>query len=483
MQSTALLGQRRTNYDMPLTPRFDRLILGGARLALIAGFGGLLVMMSVAGIATLRMLRQIRENGDQIRQEFLARNHILNNIRSDLYLSGTLVRDYLLEPDFEHAESYRSSLKQVRSEMDSALQSYGSKLGPEDTKDFATLTMELARYWEILGPVLQLNNEERQRKGYAFLRDEVFPRRMAMLDIANRIAAINEEQLSAGNDRDSALLSRFQSRLVVTLVLTVFLGIGMAAFSTRKILRLESRAQTQYEAAVEARRQLENLSARLVEAQETERRSLSRELHDEVGQSLSAALVELRNLATGFRVQSDEQLSRHVETIKGLVENTVRTIRNMSLLLRPSMLDDLGLVPALRWQAREVCRQTGMDVSVSTDLLSDELPDDYRTCIYRIVQEALHNCSRHSNATAVRIQVSQETQRLILSVRDNGRGFDVKQSKGLGLLGVEERAARLGGKCEIRSEPGTGTVLAIELPFSFEQNAKIGKTNSHPVSG
>jgi len=147
------------------------------------------------------------------------------------------------------------------------------------------------------------------------------------------------------------------------------------------------------------------------------------------------------------------------------------------------MLDDLGLVPALRWQAREVCRQTGMDVSVSTDLLSDELPDDYRTCIYRIVQEALHNCSRHSNATSVRIQVSQETQRLILSVRDNGRGFDVKQSKGLGLLGVEERVARLGGKCEIRSEPGTGTVLAIELPFSSEHNAKIAKTNSHPVSG
>src|SRR5215471_14125722 len=247
MQSTALLGQRRTNYDMPLTVRFDRLILG-ARLALIAGFGGLLVMMSVAGIATLRMLRQIRENGDQIRREFLARNHILNNIRSDLYLSGTLVRDYLLEPDFEHAESYRSSLKQVRSEMDSALESYGSQLGPEDTKDFAALTMELARYWEILGPVLQLNNEERQRKGYAFLRDEVFPRRTAMLDIANRIAGINEQQLAAGTERDAALLSSFQNRLAFTLLLTVLLGLGMAAFSAWKILKLEGRAHTQYKA-------------------------------------------------------------------------------------------------------------------------------------------------------------------------------------------------------------------------------------------
>jgi len=194
-------------------------------------------------------------------------------------------------------------------------------------------------------------------------------------------------------------------------------------------------------------------------------------------------LVELRNLSTGLAIQSEEQLSRHVETIKGLVENTVRTVRNMSLLLRPSMLDDLGLIPALRWQAREVSRQTCMDVTVSTGLVSDDLPDEYKTCIYRVVQEALHNCSRHSNATAVRINVMQENQHLALSIRDNGKGFDVKQSKGLGLLGIEERVAHLGGKCELHSEPGSGTVLAIELPFTQQQNAKASERDSHFVSG
>ena len=232
--------------------------------------------------------------------------------------------------------------------MDSALESYGSKLDPQESKDYAALKVELARYWDILGPVLQLKLEERQQKGYAFLRDEVFPRRMAMLDIANRIASINEQQLNAGNTRDAALLSSFQNRLALTLAVTLILGIALATFSMRKILKLESRAHLQYKDVVEARRQLENLSARLVQAQETERRSLARELHDEVGQALSAVLVELRNLSGGLAVQSEEQLSRHVETIKGLVENTVRTVRNMSLLLRPSMLDDLGLIPALR---------------------------------------------------------------------------------------------------------------------------------------
>src|SRR5215510_13914716 len=108
-----LLEQRRTDYDMRLNPRFDRLILG-TRLALIAGFGGLLIITTLAGMDTLRVLREIRANGDQIRREFLERNHILNNIRSDLYLSGTYVRDCLLEPDVAHAETYRSSLQAVR---------------------------------------------------------------------------------------------------------------------------------------------------------------------------------------------------------------------------------------------------------------------------------------------------------------------------------------------------------------------------------
>jgi signal transduction histidine kinase len=473
----------RPASDMGLNRRFDRLVLS-TRLALVAGFGGLLVVITLAGIDTIRVLEEIRQNGEQIRQDFLSRNHALNSIRSDLYLSGTYVRDYLLEPEPDRAESYRSTLEQVRTEMDAELESYGSKLDPQESKDYAALKVELARYWDVLGPVLKLDAHERQQKGYAFLRDEVFPRRMAMLDIANRIASINEQQLNAGNTRDAALLSSFQTRLALTLAVTLILGIGLAMFSMRKILKLESRAHLQYKDVVDARRQLENLSARLVQAQETERRSVARELHDEVGQALSAVLVELRNLSSGLAVQSEEQLSRHVETIKGLVENAVRTVRNMSLLLRPSMLDDLGLIPALRWQAREVSRQTCMDVTVSTDLVSDDLPDEYKTCIYRVVQEALHNCSRHSHATAVRITVQQEPQRLTLSIRDNGKGFVVKHSKGLGLLGIEERAAHLGGKCEIHSEPGSGTALAIELPFNQQtQSAKAGERDSHFISG
>ena len=125
----------------------------------------------------------------------------------------------------------------------------------------------------------------------------------------------------------------------------------------------------------------------------------------------------------------------------------------MALLLRPSMLDDLGLVPALKWQAREVSKRTSMDVSVAAEFASDEFPDEYKTCIYRVVQEALHNVSHHSHATTVRIRVQQEPDRLTLSIQDDGQGFDIRQIKGLGLLGIQERVTRLGGRAAFTRRP------------------------------
>jgi len=366
--------------------------------------------------------------------------------------------------------------------MESALEFYGRQATPAEAQHASALRNELMDYWGILAPIFQWDPSERRRSGYAFLRDDVFPRRQNMLAVADRIAAINDQQLTAGNDQVVSLLLRFQTRLLITLVAALALSFGMAWFSTRKILRLEDQARLRYEEVADARGQLKDLSARLVQAQETERRALSRELHDEVGQSLSAVLIELRNLSAGLNVRSEEQSRIHVETVKGLVENTVRVVRSMALLLRPSMLDDLGLIPALKWQARETSKRTSMDVSVATELDSDDLPDEYKTCIYRVVQEALHNCARHSHATTVRIRVEQKLERLLLSIQDDGQGFDVRQMKGLGLLGIQERVARLGGHCGIHSTPGGGTILTVELPVTGDyRSSDIHEADSHPV--
>jgi signal transduction histidine kinase len=228
---------------------------------------------------------------------------------------------------------------------------------------------------------------------------------------------------------------------------------------------MEAELQERYEEGLRARQELQELSARLLSAQEEERRSISRELHDEVGQSLSALLMEAGNAAARVSPDSTE-VRRHVDSIKRLAEASVQVIRNMSLLLRPSMLDDLGLVPALEWQAREVFKRTGLRVQVTADENASELPDEHKTCIYRVVQEALHNCARHAQARSVTVEVHRQPSQIVLTVEDDGRGFDARRVRGLGLVGMEERVHHLGGDLRVKSRPGAGTTIAVVLPLA-----------------
>ena len=436
-----------------------------SRAVLLAGFGGLLMMMVLAGIDGLRVLRRIQDRSGTIQHEFLERSRVLNQIRSDVYLSGTYARDYLLDPEPSTAEKNRTELNRLRREMDAILAGYAGLMRPEERTPLDGLRRSLDEYWHVLDPVFQWSPEQRRQNGFRFLRDEVFPRRLAMLGLADQIEGVNERQMDAGNLRVAALFSEFRTRLSFTLAVTFALGGLLAIFASRRILDLEGQAAARYSEVMEARGQLKNLSARLVETQEEERRVLSRELHDEVGQSLSAILVGLSNLSAAMRTNARAEMENEVAGLRRIVEGTVRIVRNITLLLRPSMLDDLGLIPALEWQAREVSRQTGLRVDVAAGGVSDELPEEFKTCIYRVVQEALHNVARHAAAGSVRIVAQQELRRLLLSIQDDGQGFDVKRSRGLGLLGMEERVAHLGGTLQLVSEPGRGTLISVILPL------------------
>src|SRR5271169_4410624 len=183
-----------------------------SRAALLVGFGGLLAIMVLAGIDALRVLEQFRRGDDQIRRRYLSENHLLNDIHTDVYLSGTYVRDYLLEPEPQRADAYRANLEQVRKHMQAALDSYGQQAAPAEVRHYTALRAELADYWGILAPIFRWDAAERHRSGYSFLRDEVFPRRQNMLAIAGRIADINDQQLDAGNHQVVSLLLNFQTR-------------------------------------------------------------------------------------------------------------------------------------------------------------------------------------------------------------------------------------------------------------------------------
>src|SRR5262249_34681417 len=151
------------------------------------------------------------------------------------------------------------------------------------------------------------------------------------------------------------------------------------------------------------------------------------------GQALSGVLVELANLSQVIRADNAAATAKLGE-IKNEVEDSIRVVRNMALLLRPSMLDDLGLVPALEWQAREVSKRSGIRVKVDASDVPETLPEEHKTCVYRIVQEALHNCVQHAAARNVKITVERQPPGLRLAIEDDGQGFAPQQQRGMGLL-------------------------------------------------
>lgn len=435
----------------------------GRRL-LLAGFGGLLLLMLVAGGDAVLVLRKVRSSDAQVRDAYLQRSRALDEVRSGIYQSAIVMRDYLLA-DPAVAEEQVAKWRSIRQQTDKAVADCGAVLDPAEAVPLRNLESEIQGYWKLLDELSDIRRANERNNGVSSLSVELAKRRTAMLDLVDRIDRISTRELAAGDAKLNATFDGLGLRLMIIAGTTLGAGVGLAAFTIRRTLNLENELKMRYDEGLRTQQELKELSARIVSAQEEERRAISRELHDEVGQSLSALLMEAGNAAASVPNDSLD-VRRHVESIKKLAEASVNVIRNMTLLLRPSMLDDFGLVPALEWQAREVSKRTGLRVHVTAEESAGELPDEHKTCIYRVVQEALHNCARHAHARSVKVVVKQEPSKILLSVEDDGRGFDARRVRGLGLVGMEERVNHLGGAFEIDSRPGAGTRVAVELPLA-----------------
>jgi PAS domain S-box-containing protein len=216
----------------------------------------------------------------------------------------------------------------------------------------------------------------------------------------------------------------------------------------------------------EAHRQLKILSRRRVKVQEEERRHLARELHDEIGQALTAAKINLQAATE----EHEPAKSKRIHETAGILERLLSQVRQISLNLRPSMLDDLGLVPALRSLLDEQGRRASVAVRFSAKNMPDNLDPEIQTTCFRIAQEAITNAVRHASATQINVNLGGEDRTFRLQVRDDGKGFDAEsaqtQTIGLGLLGMKERAALVGGRTRITSAPGKGTTVDATLPLT-----------------
>src|SRR2546426_1505991 len=216
-------------------------------------------------------------------------------------------------------------------------------------------------------------------------------------------------------------------------------------------------------------------ASQIIQAQEQERQRIARELHDETSQVLTSLLISLTLLEES--VETQEARERIADT-RALAHSTLRAIRNLSIDLRPSALDDLGLLPALRWYMKEYQKKCSIVVDFQSTGFKQRLPAEMETALYRIVQESLTNTARHANAHKVIITIKEEHETVYATITDDGCGFDplvlqktplsergVGLQPGLGLIGMQERAVLLDGSLEIASRPGRGTQVEVCIPL------------------
>ena len=430
------------------------------RSVLMAGFGGIAMVFLIGTIDAVRLLDTMRADDQILREKALARTNHLASIRSSILLTHTYLGDYFQDLN-ANPEDYLPKAEQTWSRMRSDLADYRSTTLEEEAL-VKSLEELLEQDWQHISRAMR-SPAGRKPTAESFSATGVLPSKTLVIEITTQLESIDAKQEATTEAQIQGQFERLSGRLRTVLTLALAAALILAIGCLVYIFRIERQNRRRYDEILKGRKALEQLSARLVEAQETERRAISRELHDQIGQTLNALLVDAANLAK--RIAPDDAVSqRYLDNIRSFAGSSVNSIRDIALLLRPSMLDDLGLIPALEWQAREVSRRTGIKVEVTAENVPDSLSDGVRTCIYRVAQEALQNVSRHSGAKSAVVSVHGESGSLFLSVADDGHGFDPERARGLGMLGMEERVRQLGGRFDIRSSPEKGATLRVTLP-------------------
>ncbi len=221
-----------------------------------------------------------------------------------------------------------------------------------------------------------------------------------------------------------------------------------------------------------SREQLRSLSAHLESVREEERKNMAGEIHDELGQILTALKIDLSSLAEGS-TEEQQLLPKKVKSMSELIDTAIETVKRISMELRPAILDDLGIAVALEWQTEDFSRRTRIKCKFTSRPKDIVLDADRSIALFRIFQEALTNVARHSQASKVRAVLTKETDMVVLTIKDNGKGIEEKEiadPKAFGIIGMRERAHFLGGEVRFNSAAGKGTSITVSIPLTKQEN-------------
>lgn len=446
------------------------------RGALLVGFGLVFGLWVLSGYQLVRNLQAVESRVNAMHESFVRGERIRSTIRNNVLLGSIYLRDALVDSGPIVRDYYRSEIRQIRAEIEQLLPAHLLEVElPVDHQHWRDLQFKLTRYWETLDLVFAPDLPNSSAASAAMLNAEVVPARNDVLGVIDNLSAL--QRLSEQRIQFEASVMYREVWLDAIAIMSAALGLGVvvALVAVHRIGRLQRETHRQQAAESHNREDLERLSARLVDAQEQERRNLARELHDEVGQALTAIKMEI---GVALRtVEHDLRARASLEEARAIAETTLQGVRDLSQLLHPSMLDDFGLPETLTAYLRSFSKRTGIRTDLLQEGLDDRLPPEVEVCIYRIVQEALSNVARHSGARTCTVRISRQAYELRLTVDDDGTGIPAAAvakgdvQRGLGLIGMRERAQALSGRFVIENREEGGARLTVTVPVPVPEPA------------
>jgi signal transduction histidine kinase len=438
------------------------------RAALLLAFGSTFGIWLFAGSYFTRRIAEVEREAATINARYMQAQELLSSIRAQVLLGSVYVRDALLDPDPASAEDYRRQVEDTYRAVNQSLRQYVTVLDSSAEREHvARLHVEIDEFRRTMLEVLATDSRTSPGHARIVLRTQIAPKRQLVIRVSEDVQALNRSAFVKQQSGIAEVYGGTQRQLWETLGFALVSSFGVALWATLHASRLENRLRRQRSTEVQNARELQHLSAKLITAQEEERRSIARELHDEVGQVLTAIKVELavaeRSLLAGGGAAD------LLRSARSITEGALTTVRDLSHLLHPSMLDDLGLPAAIEWYLRSFGRRHDIRADVVHERMDQRLAAEIETAAYRIVQEALTNVAKHARATVCRVYLQRLPNTILITIEDNGAGFDPAADRpgeraGLGLVGIRERASQLRGTVRLESTPGKGTRLTVELP-------------------
>ena len=423
----------------------------------------ILAVLLYAGYITVQFagLRKLQsEMVDRNRKDSLQ----LLRIQNDLNLLGLAMRDMLDAGEPYPLVAYSAQFERIRTDLEDAMRQEALLAEAAPTSDQRLYLLKaLQQFWDANARMFALADDGNEDAAREQIRDTLQPRQAALSSAVSRLLVQNNEAEEQAGARIAHIYNRVQRQLYIFLAAILFAIVATSLYLIGNNRKLFARAE-------ELSSQRSELAQQLISTQESTLRHISRELHDEFGQVLTAIGSLLKR--TGKHVPEDSPLHGDLQEVREIAQTTLNNIRSLSQALHPVLLEEAGLESTLDWYIPTVERQTGLVLHYEKSGERFAIETGAGVQIYRVVQEALNNVSRHSGAKEAWIRLRFQPERLELDVEDHGKGFaPVEGQTGIGLVAMRERAEILGGTLTVAALNGTqagagtaGTVVKLRIP-------------------